>query len=62
VGAPTQITARHDLGIPPIISSNAIRYLQSEKPFNADVVGQLEQRVKVPVLTQWFAIDFDFEC
>jgi len=39
-----------------------VYYLQSEKPFNADVVGQLKQRVKVLVLTQWFAIYFDAKC
>ena len=42
----------------------AIRWpdLQSEKPFNADVVGQFKQCVEALVLTQWFAIDFDSEC
>jgi hypothetical protein len=49
---------------PRTIASQAIRWadLQSEKPFNADVLGQLKQCVKALVLTQWFAIDFDSEC
>ena len=38
------------------------RDLQSKKPFNSDVLCQLEQCIEPLVLAQQFAVDFHFEC
>ena len=38
------------------------RDLQSKKPFNSDVLCQLEQCIEPLVLPQQFAVDFHFEC